>query len=68
MYFSNGDLILIRLSVSIAEQGPKMQQDNEDRKNEFVIQGLEKRIDKLETSLQEKDILLHSVEGSLAEV
>jgi hypothetical protein len=29
-----------------------MQQDDEDRKNEFVIQGLEKRIDKLETSLK----------------
>jgi uncharacterized coiled-coil protein SlyX len=45
-----------------------MQQDNEDRKNEFVIQGLEKRIDKLETSLKEKDKLLHSAEGSLVEV
>jgi uncharacterized coiled-coil protein SlyX len=44
-----------------------MQQDDEDRKNEFVIHGLEKRIDELETSLKEKDSLLHSAEGSLAE-
>jgi uncharacterized coiled-coil protein SlyX len=44
-----------------------MQQDDEDRKNEFVIHGLEKRIDELEISLKEKDSLLHSAEGSLAE-
>jgi hypothetical protein len=46
----------------------KMQQDDEDRKNEFVIHGLEKRIDELETSLKERDSLLHLAEGSLAEV
>jgi hypothetical protein len=45
-----------------------MQQDDKDRKHEFVIQGLEKRIDKFETSLKEKDSLLHSAEGSLAKV
>jgi hypothetical protein len=45
-----------------------MQQDDKDRKNEFVIHGLEKRIDELETSLKERDNLLHSAEGSLAEV
>jgi hypothetical protein len=45
-----------------------MQQDDEDKKSEFVIQGLEKRIDKFETSLKEKDSLLHSAEGSLVEV
>jgi chromosome segregation ATPase len=43
-----------------------MQQDNEDRKNEFVIEGLEEKIKKLETSLKEKDSLLHSAEISLA--
>jgi hypothetical protein len=46
----------------------KMQQDNEDRKNEFVIHGFEKRIDELETSLKEKDSLLHLAERSLIEV
>jgi chromosome segregation ATPase len=45
-----------------------MQPDDEDRMNEFIIHGLEKRIDELETSLKEKDNLLHSAEGSLAEV
>ena len=45
-----------------------MQQDNEDRKNEFVIHGFEKRIDELETSLKEKDSLLHLAERSLIEV
>jgi hypothetical protein len=45
-----------------------MQQDDEDRKNEFVIHGLEKRIDKLENSLKQKDSLLHSSKGSRAEV
>jgi hypothetical protein len=44
-----------------------MQQDDEDRKNEFVISGLEKRIDELENLLKEKDSLLNSTEGSLAE-
>ena len=45
----------------------KLQQDDEDRKNEFVINGLEKKIDDLENSLKEKDALLSSAEGSLAE-
>jgi hypothetical protein len=35
-------------------------------KNEIVIEGLEDKIKKLDTSLNEKDILLHLVEGSLA--
>jgi hypothetical protein len=43
-----------------------MQQDDKNRKNEFVISGLEK-IEELENSLKEKDILLNSTEGSLAE-
>ena len=42
-----------------------MQQDDEDRKNEIVIEGLEDKIKKLETSLNEKDIMLHLAEGSL---
>jgi Pyruvate/2-oxoacid:ferredoxin oxidoreductase gamma subunit len=44
-----------------------MQQDDEDNKNEFVINGLEKKIEELENSLKEKDVLLSSAEGSLAE-
>jgi chromosome segregation ATPase len=44
----------------------KMQQDDEDRKNEIVIEGLEDKIKKLETSLKEKDTLLHLAKGSLA--
>jgi uncharacterized coiled-coil protein SlyX len=45
-----------------------MQQDDEDRKNEFVTGGLEKRIEELENSLMEKDALLNSIEGSIAKV
>ena len=44
-----------------------MRQDDEDRKNEFVVSGLEKMIKELENSLKEKDVLLSSTEGSLAE-
>jgi hypothetical protein len=46
----------------------KMQQDTEDRKNEVIIKGLEDMIKELETSLKEKDILLQTTEGSLAEL
>jgi hypothetical protein len=45
----------------------KMQQDTKDRINEVIIEGLEDKIKELEASLKEKDILLQSVEGSLAE-
>jgi hypothetical protein len=45
----------------------KLQQDDEDRKNEFVINGLEKKIEELENSLKEKDAMLSSAEGSLVE-
>jgi hypothetical protein len=43
-----------------------MQQDDEDRKNEIVIEGFENKIKELEDSLKEKDSLLYSAEGSLA--
>jgi hypothetical protein len=46
----------------------KMQQDNEDRKNEIIIKGLEDKVKELEDSLKEKDKMLCSAEGSLAEV
>jgi hypothetical protein len=44
-----------------------MQQDDEDRKNEFVISGLENKIEELKNSVKEKDALLSSAEGSLAD-
>jgi exonuclease VII large subunit len=44
----------------------KKQQDNEDRKNEIIIEGLENKIKDLEASLEKKDFLLQAVEGSLA--
>jgi hypothetical protein len=44
-----------------------MQKDDEDRKNEVIVNGLEDKIKKLEDSLKEKDELLRSAEGSLAE-
>jgi predicted nucleic acid-binding Zn-ribbon protein len=45
----------------------KMQLDTEDRKNKVIIKGLEDKIKELETFLKEKDILLQTAEGSLAE-
>jgi chromosome segregation ATPase len=45
----------------------KMQQDNEDRKNEIIIEGLESKIKDLEASLGKKDFLLQEVKGSLVE-
>jgi predicted nuclease with TOPRIM domain len=44
-----------------------MQQDDEDRKNKATVKGLEDKIKKLQDSLKEKDELLCSSEGSLAE-
>jgi DNA repair exonuclease SbcCD ATPase subunit len=44
-----------------------MQQDDEDRKNEIVVEGFEDKIRKREDSLKEKDSLLRSTKGSLAE-
>jgi DNA anti-recombination protein RmuC len=46
----------------------RMQQDNEDKKNEIIIEGLENKIKDLEASLEEKDFLLRAAEGSLAEL
>jgi hypothetical protein len=45
----------------------KLQQENEDKKNEFITSDLEKKIENLENSLKEKDSLLTIVEGSLDE-
>jgi septal ring factor EnvC (AmiA/AmiB activator) len=45
----------------------KMQQDDEDRKNEIIIKGLEDKVKELEDSWKEKDKMLCSAKGSLAE-
>jgi predicted RNase H-like nuclease (RuvC/YqgF family) len=45
----------------------RMQQYLEDKKNEIIIAGLEKKIKDHEASLEKKDFLLQTMEGSLAE-
>ena len=45
----------------------KLQQENEDKKNEFIINDLEKKIESLENSLKEKDSPLNIAKGSVAE-
>jgi hypothetical protein len=45
----------------------RMQQDLEDKKNEIIIEGLEKKIKDQEASLERKDFLLQTMEGSLVE-
>jgi chromosome segregation ATPase len=44
-----------------------MQQDLEDKKNEVIIEGLEKKIKDHEAVLEKKDFVLQTMEGSLAE-
>jgi hypothetical protein len=44
-----------------------MQQDLEDKKNEIIIEDLEKKIKDHETTLEKKDFVLQTMEGSLAE-
>jgi deoxyribodipyrimidine photolyase len=44
-----------------------MQQDLEDKKNEVIIEGLEKKIKDHEATLEKKDFILQTMEGSLAE-
>jgi chromosome segregation ATPase len=62
--YSNFNSFLQSLLLS---EALKIQQDDEDRKNEIVVKGFEDKIKKLEDSLKEKDDLLHSAEGFLAE-
>jgi chromosome segregation ATPase len=45
----------------------RMQQDLEDKKNEVIVEGLESKIKDHEASLEKKDFLLQTTEGSLAE-
>jgi hypothetical protein len=42
-----------------------MQQDLEDKKNEVIIEGLEKKIKDHETTLEKKNFILQTMEGSL---
>jgi hypothetical protein len=44
-----------------------MQQDLEDKKNEVIIEGLERKIKYHEAILENKDFVLQTMEGSLAE-
>jgi chromosome segregation ATPase len=44
-----------------------MQQDLEDKKNEVIIEGLEKKIKDHEAALENKEFVLQTMEGSLAE-
>jgi hypothetical protein len=44
-----------------------MQQDLKDKKNDIIIEGLENKIKEHEASLEKKDFLLQTMEGSLAE-
>jgi hypothetical protein len=44
-----------------------MQQDLKDKKNEIIIKGLENKIKEYKASLEKKDFLLQTMEGSLAE-
>jgi hypothetical protein len=46
----------------------RMQQDFKDKKNEIIIEGLENKIKDLEASLEKKDFLLQTTEGSLAKL
>jgi hypothetical protein len=55
------------LQSSLLSKALKMQQDNEDRKHEVIIKGLEDKVKELEDSLKQKDKMLCSAEGSLAE-
>jgi hypothetical protein len=55
------------LQSMLLSKALKMQQDDEDRKNEIIIKCLEYKVKELEDSLKEKDEMLCSAEGSLAE-
>jgi hypothetical protein len=44
-----------------------MQQDLKDKKNEVIIEGLEKKIKDHKATLEKKDFVLQTMEGSLAE-
>ena len=43
----------------------QMQQDIKDKKNEIIIEGLERKIKEYKASLEKKDFLLQAVEGKI---
>jgi hypothetical protein len=45
----------------------RMQQDLKDKKNEVIIESLESKIKDHEAALENKDFILQTMEGSLAE-
>jgi hypothetical protein len=45
----------------------RIQQDLEDKKNEVIIEGVEKKIKDHEATMEKKDFVLQTMEGSLAE-
>jgi hypothetical protein len=45
----------------------KLQQENEDRKNELIVSNLEGKVKELENLLEEKDSKIKTVEADLAE-
>jgi hypothetical protein len=45
----------------------RMQQDLEDKKTEDIIEGLERKIKDHEATLEKKDFVLQTMEGSLTE-
>jgi hypothetical protein len=45
----------------------RMQQDLEDKKHEVIIEGLDSKIKDYEATLEKKDFVLQTMEGSLAE-
>ena len=55
------------LSEPTTKQSLEDEQDLEDKKNEVIIEDLEKKIKDHEVALEKKDFVLQTMEGSLAE-
>jgi hypothetical protein len=55
------------LQSMLLSKALRMQQDIEDKRNEVIIDDLEKKVKDHEASLEKKDFLLQTMEGSLAE-
>lgn len=45
----------------------RLQQETEDQKNDYIVNELESKIEKLEELLKEKEVTMQSTEGGLAE-
>jgi hypothetical protein len=55
------------LQSMLLSKALKMQQDIEDKRNKVIINDMEKKVKDYEASLEKKDFLLQTMEGSLAE-